>query len=244
MTDKQDSVTPEENKEQGDDSTAKSEMEADAEGEKPEGDKPEATHPDNQIDYDAEIDKEIKGRPDPEKARLAFKERQARREERQEEEKDKEFISREEFNSYLERDRQERQVDTFLILAKSLANSDKEATLMLERWKNRSFPSHMTITEQVEEIYAGIHSKRLIGERNEALRALRNKDNANKSSVSAGQQNLKSKTREPNEMPANDLLTIKGAGFAWNEKTKRYEKKTSSGKLLVRDKSGRVILAS
>lgn len=193
----------------------------------------------SKIDYDAEIAKEKAKKPDPDKARDAFKLREQKRIEREKEldseDEDKPLTQkdldnlRSEWRSEFQR---EALRDRFEVLAKNLAGSDKEAELMVARWENRIFPSDMTVTEQVEEVYASINAKRLIAERNEALRALRGHSGVETNSAATHRDATKG--TEPQLSP-QDAKAIKDAGFTWNGTSRRYEKKLPNGALLVRD---------
>lgn len=205
---------------------------------KEETEKTEVSNIENEIDYDAEIEKERKGKPDPIKAREAFKGRKERREEKQEDEGEEEVdeedkpLTRREMQELLAHDRKERELDSALHIAQSLAGSEKEAQLIVAKWQNRTFPSHLTLREQLEESYAITHSKKLIGERNELMRALKNKGNVNTNAAGTHQDAPKGK--EP-ELASQDKQALAASGFIWNAVSRQYEKKLSNGDLLVRD---------
>lgn len=189
----------------------------------------EAKDIDNEADYDAELEKENKGKPDPEKAKEAFAKRKAEREDGDEEGKP---LTKKELEALLASDRKAREQDNALQLARSLAGSDKEAQVILAKWGNRTFPSHLTLREQIEESYAITHSKKIIGERNEALRALKGKNGV--SNNSAGTHQDSKKKGEP-DIAGGDKAAILASGFAWNGTSRRFEKKLKNGDILVRD---------
>lgn len=191
----------------------------------------EESKKDVESDLDAEIEKEKKGVPDPEKARQAFKERENKRQEKEESDEDKP-LTRKQLEQILSQDRQARFNEDAKSVARSLSGSDKEAELMMLRWQNRTFPSHLTLQGQMEEVYAGIHAKKIIGERNEALRALKNRDNVEKSP--AVTHHDEPQQGEPT-LSAADKQAITAVGFVWNGKSRQYEKKLSNGQILVRD---------
>lgn len=226
MSEETKSNTVEDVKEETDAETAEAEQEADAESEEESED--DAQHDDNKIDYEAEFEKERKGKPDPEKAKLAFKERQSKKEDGEEEKP----LTRAELDEILAQDRKDRVSDTALQLAKGMATSDKEAQLIHEKWKNRTFPPNLTLSEQMEEAYAITHRKKLIGERNEALRALKGKEGVNSDAASAHQDEPQG--GEP-KLPAQDKQAILDAGFKFNNTSRRFEKKLKNGSILIRD---------
>lgn len=224
------------------DAEATEEIEADTEEVEAEEstDDVEAKDTDNEIDYDAEIEKERKGKPDPLKAKDAFKERNEKRKEPEDDEDDKP-LTKKDLQAILASERVERRSEEALAVARGMAGSDKEAQLIVEKWKNRTFPPTLSLTEQIEESYAITHRKKLIGERNEALRALAGKETVNKNPATAHQEGQKG--TEP-KMAPNDLRAIQAAGFAFNSTTRRYEKKLSNGSTLIRDpKTKKVSLA-
>lgn len=214
-----------------------SEEDADAEktdaDEEDEGSEDEETveHTDKEIDYDAEIEAENKrGKPDPEKARDAFKNRKEKKGD-QDEEEDKP-LTRRDVADLLSNDRKERRESEAFEIANRLAGSAKEAQLIVAKWKNRSFPETLPLTQQIEEAYAITHSKRLIGERNEAVRALGNKDKVNKNAASTHRDGP---TATAPKLAPQDAAAIKAAGFVFNNKSRQYEKTLKNGSILVRD---------
>jgi len=216
--------------------TAKEEEQADAEAAEVTEEKTEETtdeqaqDTDSEIDYDAEIEAERKrGKPDPNKAKEAFKKREEKRKELETEEEEEKPLTRKDLDSVKEEVRKELKAES---IAQTLAGSQKEAELIVAKWKNRSFPSDLSIEDQVQEVYGGMYAKKLIGERTEALRALKGRDNANKSGTGSFQDDKPS--TEPKLSP-QDAEAIKAAGFGWNGKTRQWEKKLPNGKVLVRD---------
>ena len=181
-----------------------------------------------EIDYDAEIEAEKKrGKPDPAKAKDAFKERKEKREG----EEDKPLTKRE-LQEILAEERKQNQSREAFTLARTLAGSDKEAQLVVEKWKNRSFPGDLSLEEQIEESYVITHRKKLLGERNEALRALRNKSGVNKNG--AGSYREGTKGNQP-KTSAEATNAFKAAGYTWNGTSRQFEKKLADGSMLVRD---------
>jgi len=119
-----------------------------------------------------------------------------------------------------------------LVLARSMSTSDKEAELVVAKWSNRSFPEGLSLSDQIEEAFAITHRKKLIGERNEAVRALKAKDVIGRNGAGSHRESVS--FQEPKIKP-QDAAAIKAAGFAWNGTARRYEKKLSNGDTLVRD---------
>lgn len=196
-------------------------------------------------DFDKEIEDERKhGKPDPKKAQESFKNRQAKREESKEGEEDDEDkpltrkdLAEIEANAY-----QRANSDRALEIARTLASSDKEATLIFEKWRNRSFPATLTLSQQMEEAYAITNSKKMIGERNEAIRALKNNGRATKVAPSSHRDGPLAAEPKLSDADRSALLS---AGFGWDATKRLYSKPLKGGKMhLYRDpKSGRTFTA-
>lgn len=208
---------------------------AEPEEEEESEDDSKASLDDKDRDFDAEIEEEKKkGKPDPDKAAKAFKERKEKREG-----EDDKPLTRKEVDAMLAQDRKDRARDQALVIAKTLASSDKEAQLIIAKWDNRNFPADLTLEEQVTEMYAAVNHKRIIGQRNEAFRALKGKDGVNKNSATAHRDG-QAPTSAP-KMSPQDKEAYAKSGFIWVAKNKRHEKKLSNGDLLVKDaKTGSV----
>ena len=200
------------------------------------------------LDYEAELKREREAREKAEKA-LAdrrFKESEQRRKEKEAGgtgDDDEKPLTANQLEEILSREREttQKEVQSLRIyeIAKGLATSEAERNLIVEIHKNRSFPAHLSLEEQLEEAYAIANRKKLIGERNEALRALRGKDGVNKDTATTHRD--APKAGEPKLSPA-DQQAIKGAGFSWNGTNRRYEKKLSGGRILVRKPDGSVAI--
>lgn len=185
----------------------------------------EKTTDTDDADYEAELEKERKGKPDPKKAKDAFKERQSKHQDDEEESDNDKPLTRREAEKILQEGRA-------LDIANNMANSPKEAELIVEKWKNRTFPTHLSLTQQLEEAYAITHAKKLVGERNEAIRALKAKAGVNKNTATTHRE--PAAATEPKLSPA-DASGLKNAGFAFNGVSRRYEKKLSNGDMIIQD---------
>lgn len=229
--------------------TAKAEADAKALAEKEKADAVEteeeteeeaAKDSDTDIDYDAELEAEKKrGKPDPFKAKEAFKERKKKREEETEEEEEEEEtseedrpITRKDLATVEANMRQRIEGERALEFAKGLAGSAKEAELVIARWNNRRFPDGTPLSQQIEEVFAGIHAKKLIGERQIALKALKTRDGRNTDTTTTHRDGLPGK--EPT-LSSADKAGMTQAGFTFNKVTKRFEKKLQNGQTLIRD---------
>lgn len=205
-----------------------------------------STEDDEDKDLDEELDKETKrGKPDATKAKEAFTKRKAKKvegdeedaEEVDEEDDDNKPVTRAEMRRAQETARREAQESSALAIARTLATSEKGVQLIIAKWKNRSFPEGMPLQEQVEEMYAASHRKRLVSERTEALRALKNKG-----SVQDGvaETHRDSATSGEPKMSDGDRQALTASGFVWDGSKRLYKKPLKGGKMfLYRDAQGK-----
>lgn len=183
----------------------------------------------DEIDYDAELEAEQKrGKPDPSKAREAFKERDNKRDTDADDDKP---LTRKDIADVEARVERRVLAGQALDIARKMAGSDKEAQLIVAKWTNRTFPAGTTLQDQIEEAYVITHSKRLIGTTNEAMRALKNKNNVR--TGAAGATHRDSADASEPKMNAADAASYKGAGFVWNGQKRVYMKSLKNGKMFL-----------
>lgn len=186
-----------------------------------------------ELDLDAELEKERRaGEPDPAIADRAFKDRKEKREKDTDDVAEKP-LTQKDLDAALAKDRKERQNDAALVFARGMASSDKEAELIVAKWSNRTFPKNLTLLEQIQEAYVITHSKKLIGERNEAMRALKGKQGVRKDAAGT-HRDAAENMGAPKLSPA-DAASLTASGFSWNTKSRQFEKKLPNGRILVRD---------
>jgi len=209
--------------------------------EQPEGkDEGDAKDFNNKIDYKAELEKEREARTKAEKAlaekRFKTKHKDEEPDDEEDDEEDKPLTLKD-----VERILSKSKEDTLkevnrtkaFELADRLATDPDERDLALEIFQNRTFPSHLSLEDQIEESFVIANRKKIIGERNEALRALKNKDNVNKGGAGSHRDPMKN-TREP-QLSDADKDAMKSAGYSWNGSLNRYEKKLKNGSVIVGD---------
>lgn len=127
------------------------------------------------------------------------------------------------------------------IIVSSLTSNDAEKKLVLEKWRNRTFPAYLSIEEQVQEAYVLANSKRILGKSAEIQRALKSKESAN--SIAADNRRTPDKSKGEGEVSGDVKQILSQGNWKYNSDSKRYEKKLPNGKLMYRDpKTGRVIL--
>jgi hypothetical protein len=141
-----------------------------------------------EIDYQAEITaEETRGKPDPLKAREAFKQRQLRDDPVIEDDDNRPLTAKEarELIASIAQETQKVTLQTEAArIAESLATSPLEAQAILAKWKNRTFPEGMTLQDQLEEMHAVVNRKRLTAVTGELKRALRGKETASTDTAS------------------------------------------------------------
>ena len=224
------------------DTTPEEKPEVDAEA--PESEKDEGTEDekalDTTIDYKAELEKERQAREKAEKALAGdrFKKSKEKREvvEEESEEDEEQPLTPSQLEARLAQERQQTE-KIFLAreanqIAGQMAGSEDEKALILEVFKNRSFPSHLSLQEQIEEAYLIANRKKIVGENSELKRALLGKAGVNTDTATTHHD--ESKGTEPKIAP-QDAKAIKEAGFAWNTTSRRYEKKLKNGQILIQD---------
>lgn len=206
-------------------------------------DSKEAQNIDKKIDYEAEYKKEFERREAAERvlAENRYKKSEAKRKSAEEilgegNDDTSEPLTKDDLKAILAEERQAMQKEVQAVriseLAGKMANSDSEAKLIIEIHKGRTFPSYLSLEEQVEESYVIANRKKFLGERNEALRALKNKDNASHDAIGTHQDEPQGS--EPN-MSSADKQAITAVGYKYNGNNRRYEKKFKNGQMLVYD---------
>lgn len=224
--------TVDEEEDEEDSSTEESESEEESSSDEEEEDETEV---------DAEIEKERKrGVPDPIKAKERFEKSKEKRTEGDEDEDEDKPLTRKDLESILASRLKGNDETRALEIAEEMAGSSKKAQLMVLKWQNRTFPASLTLREQMTEVYAITFAKKLIGERNEALRGLKGKKTVKKHSTTSHQD----AQRNPSEpkLSAADAAMLKTSGFSWNVKERRYEKKLPNGLLIKDPKTNQVRL--
>lgn len=231
--DKNKDITPAEGEEHENDEHAEDEGEAETTTE--------------ELDLDKELEEEEKrGKPDPSKARERIVKKLGKKtdegegeseEDESEDDLDKP-MTRREAAELEERLKKNALTSTATTIARALAASDKEAQLIVAKWTNRTFPQDMSLQDQIEECYAITHRKRLIGERNEALRAAGNRANAGRNAAETHRDGAPAS--EP-KMPSGDKIALQQAGYVWDAGKRLYKKQLgrSRGFLYKDVKTGR-----
>jgi len=183
----------------------------------------EATGSSTTVDYEAERQaEEGRGKPDPIKAKVSFVERKAERIEKQEDGIKPDELS--EIRTGLQSIQKELHEDRALAIARGLSSNDAEVQAVLSKWRNRVFPAGMPLADQIEEMYGAVNRKKIIGQRNEALRALKAK--ASVSTDTATTQ------RDGMDSPAPKLGANSPLNGYKHEGNGLYSKKLQSGKTI------------
>lgn len=191
----------------------------------------------SKVDYEAELAKERKAR---EEAEAKLKETREKARERIEVKREQQPqgtpLTKEELEELLTRERQatEKRFEEqeSIRMARELARSDAEAELTLELHKSTTFPPHFTMRDRIRAAHAMANREKIIGEREEALRALRGKEGVSRDATTGFFDSLPGS--EP-KLSSQDAQAIKDAGFIWNGTSRRFEKKLPNGNIVIRD---------
>ena len=114
-------------------------------------------------------------------------------------------------------------------LARSRAGSETEAALMVEVHKNRQFPPHLSIEEQMDEVWLIANRKKIMGEHAEALRAVNARANSNPAGT------YYPASSEPMLGNQEVIRKLLERGYKENKTLNRLEKKLGNGKLSIAD---------
>lgn len=197
------------------------------------------------VDYEALIEAERK--PDPEKAKEAFKKRQEKRvehvsepEEDDDESDEDKPLTRKEIDAYLARKTQtivaEANAERITEIATELADTEGEARFIMEIHKNRIFPEGMSLRDQLSEAHAIASYKRSVAKNVELARKVNSKETASKDTSTGIQETTSS---EP-KISADLKASLRNAGFIYDNTVKTYVKTLPNGKKMFKDpKTGR-----
>lgn len=204
----------------------------------------EASHNDKSPDYDAELKAERERR---EKAEAALAEKRFKASERKrkgevedeetpDDEDDDRPLTKRDLGSILESTRQatlrETQAERIDSIARELTANPKEAELIVEIHKNRTWPSSIPLKEQLEEAHAIANRKRLQSKNKELARAVASKDGVSKDVGGGYRDPLPGSTPK---MSSQDEASYKRAGFGYDSAKKLWKKKLPTGKFLYKD---------
>lgn len=234
-------MTPEEQaaKEAADKAAAEEAAAAQAaadEDDKPDED--EGGEGEDKIDYEAELkaERDRRAKAEKELADRAFREREAKRKDKDgkgeddEQDEDKPLTARQ-LQAVLagERERTQKVLDAQRItdIAKGMAGSTAEADLIVEIHKNRSFPSTMTLQEQLEEAYIIANRKKIVSQNAELKRALSGRTTVSKDAASTQRDGT---VGAETKLEAHDAQAIKASGMVWDGTKRMYKKPLGNGK--------------
>ena len=164
-------------------------------------------------------------------AQEEYKERRKKREESGEEADEEKSLTGSELRAILAEERQLTQKEILgsqiAEKARKLANSDSEATLIVEIHKNRTWPAYLTLDEQLEEAFAIANRRRLMAQNEELKRSLKSKET--KKNDTAGTQRDAPAAGEP-KLSGQDIQAIKAVGYVWDGAKQLYKKPIAGGK--------------
>jgi hypothetical protein len=198
---------------------------------------------DKNIDYKAQAEKEREARKKAEETIIKNKIHAKKEKKPVEDEDDPEDdededqpITRREFSRVIEENTRatERRLlqPQIANIARDLADSEDEAEAIVETHRNRSFPSHLSLKEQMEECHAIVNRARLVSKNKELVRSLQHKKTVNTDPSSSH--------RDPQagsapKMSDSDSASYARAGFSFDPTLKLFKKKLPNGKFLFKD---------
>jgi hypothetical protein len=196
---------------------------------------PEPDSTSTEDDYDALIEDEKKrGVPDPEKAKERFiSKKEVLDEDEPEDEDDKPMTKREAREFLAQQSHQtlvESNTERIIDYSESIADSPQQAEYMRQLHKNRTYPSGMSIREQMEEVYATANFKREQAKNIELARKIQSQDTASRDTATT-HRDPQAGTEPKLESDMKTSLTR--VGYTFNNQTRNYEKKLPNGNLLV-----------
>lgn len=211
-----------------------------AKDDEPAGDstKVEPNEESKQLKAQLKIEREAREKAEAAAAELAYKRREEKRKEPKEEEDEDEEkpLTSKSLQVILAKEREAIRKEALASKAETIASSmtgdETERDLILEVFKNRSFPSHLSLEEQIEESYIIANKKRIMGENSELKRALRNKGNV---STDSSTTHHDAPTGSVPKLEQGEAMVMAQTGFKYNANARRYEKKLSNGQVLVQD---------
>ena len=116
--------------------------------------------------------------------------------------------------------------------AEKLAETPAEAELIVEIHKNRSWPSSMSVEEQVEEAWAIANRKRLVSKNKELSRAIESRDGISRDNASGHRDSMKGTAPKLDKSLESSLKAQK---FTYDSSRKIWKKKLPNGKFLCKD---------
>lgn len=220
---------------ESDDTEEEDEAEDDTDAEDDAEDKEDDSSSKEDTDYDAELERERRGKT----AKDAFKEREQKRGTRQEDDEDEDDVddddkplTRKDLRKVQAQARKEAMADRAKELADEMAGSDKEAELIFEIYQNRTFPEHLTMREQMEEAYAIANRRSLLAKNRELRRTLRSRDTAGKDVAGTHRDSAVGTAPKLAKADANAYAR---AGFKYDSKRKLWVKVLPNKKRLYKN---------
>lgn len=201
----------------------------------------EASNTDNQTDYKAIAQAERERREKAEKAlaekRFLNSKRNKKEEDEEELEDDDEDkpVTTKELQRILE-ENTNRTTKALMgtqikEIVKNLADSPEEAEAIIEIHANRTFPSYLTLEEQLEESHAIVNRKRILSKTSELTRALKSKNTALNDVAGTHRDAPQARAKIAPDLEAS----LKSQGFVLDQTSKVWKKKLPNGKILCKD---------
>lgn len=191
-----------------------------------------------QLKVQLQREREAREKAENAAADASYKLRESRRKKAEDaEEEEEKFLTPNQFQEILAKEREitrkELSAKQSSEMIEKYTDNEIERELIAEIHKNRTFPSHLSLEEQIEESYLIANKGKILGENKELKRALRNKSN-----VSKGANGTFHDSPQKNQQPKidpKDLAVYTQLGYKWDNNKNLFIKKLPNGNLLARD---------
>ena len=142
-------------------------------------------------------------------------------------------ITRKEMNEMMDTQQKNQTMASAKQIASDMSDSPDEADAIMEIYKSRSFPSHLSLEKKMREAYLITNQDKLAGEKFELMRAAKSKQSS--SSDASGTHQRQTHSSKAEKLPSDVKSEMVRLGWKFNNTAQRWEKTTSSGVILVRD---------
>lgn len=180
----------------------------------------------------AEAEKAARLKAEKALAEKAFKDRQARRED-EEDDEDKPLTRRDMLNILAENNRSqtlETKREQISQIATEISNSEAEARAIIVTFQNRSFPADLSLREQLAEAKAIVNSRQAGAREAELRRALNSKERVSKDAAGTHRDAIEGAPAP--KIASSTQSVLQQSGFKWDPNQRLYTKKLPNGKML------------
>lgn len=154
----------------------------------------------------------------------------------EDEEESEKGMTRAEVQAMMDSNNKTAQASEIKDIVSKMSDNDKVQELIILTHKNRTYPSNLSLKQQLEEAFLTANKGKILGENQELKRALTGNKNA---STDGSQTHQDSPPGSKPKLSASTQAELTRLGYKWNGTSKRFEKKVKGG-VRVRHEDGRV----